>query len=75
MDVFKPPKRAYVPRKKAPATLAVSDNPEDPAPTQPDAEVVEMQGEDGWLQWQDSVFVQEYSDEALQTVPGTLKDS
>ncbi len=75
MDDFKPPKRAYVPRKESHATLAGPDKPEDPAPTRPATEVVEMQGEDGWLQWQDSVFVQEYSDEALQTVPGTLKDS
>lgn len=74
MDVFKPPKRTFVPRKTEPATLTVPADPDEPGPSGPDSEVVELQGDDGWMQWQDSVFVQEYSDEALQTVPGSLKE-
>lgn len=73
MDVYKPIKRQFVPRKKTVATLAL---PEEGKPVEPgsvDAEVVELQGDDGWQQWQDSVFVDEFTNEATQTVPGEIK--
>lgn len=73
MDVFKPIKRTFVPRSKAPATLALPANENEPPPDAPDVEVTEMQGEDGWQEWQDSVMVDEFTNDALQTIPGELK--
>lgn len=74
MDFFKPLKRQFVPRRKSTATLALpADGEEAPQSAAADAVVTEMQGDDGWMQWQDSVQVQEYLDECLRTVPGRLE--
>ena len=73
MDVYKPIKRQFVPRNKTTATLALPADEKEAAPTEVDAEVVELQGDDGWQQWQDSVFVDEFTNEAAKTIPGELK--
>lgn len=73
MQVYKPLQRTFVPRKKVESTLALPENEQQPAPTEVDAEVVELHGDDGWHEWQDSVLVDEFTNEALQTVPGELK--
>lgn len=73
MDVYKPIKRVFVPRAKKEATLALPADDNALPPTQVDAEVTELQGDDGWQQWQDSVMVEEFTNDALQTLPGELK--
>ncbi len=72
MEVFKPITRKFV-AKKAATTLVLPSDDKDAPPPFVDSEVVEFQGDDGWKQWQDSVFVEEFTDEAMQTVPGELK--
>lgn len=73
MEIYKPIKRVFVPRTRQGATIALPAASGDLPPTGVDAEIVEFQGDDGWQQWQDSVMVEEFTNDALQTVPGALE--
>jgi len=73
MKVFKPISRQFTPRVAADATLSLPANENEAQPTEVDTHVVEMYDDDGWKEWQDSVFVDEFTNEAIQTVPGKLE--
>lgn len=73
MKVFKPISRKFAPRVATDATLSLPADEDESIPAKVDVAVVEMYDEDGWKEWQDSVFVNEFTDEALDTVPGKLK--
>lgn len=40
-------------------------------PTDAECEVIEFEGEEGWQQWRDSVFVQDF-EESVLTAPAPL---
>ena len=73
MKVFKPISRKFIPRVSVDATLSRPANDYESPPSKADVAVVEMYDEDGWKEWQDSVFVNEFTNEALDTVPGELE--
>ena len=70
MKIFKPIPSQFQPRVSIDATIAVLANDGDPAPDKVDVEIVEMYEDDGWKAWQDSAFVEEFTNSALQTIPG-----
>ena len=51
------------------ATLAMPANEHEKPAVQADTRVVEMYEDDGWKEWQDSVVVYEFTNDALDTVP------
>jgi len=73
MKVFNPIKRQFAPRVSVDATISLPANEHEATPTKVDTEVVEMYEDDGWKEWQDSVFVEEFTNDAIQTVPGKLE--
>ena len=73
MKVFKAINRQFTPRVSVDATISLPANENEAPPTKVDAEVVEMYEDDGWKAWQDSVFVDEFTNDAMQTVPGKLE--
>jgi len=72
MNIFSPIKRQFVPRRKVDVTLTMLERAHDQTSPKADTEVIEMHGDDAWQEWQDSVFVVEFTDEAMNTVPGKL---
>lgn len=72
MDVFKPLKRKLILRHKVEVTLSLPADGNASRASPSDVEVVEMHDDDAWQEWQDSVFVEEFTNGAMQTVPGRM---